>query len=147
MLARAAERNPSVFLPAGPRCTITEIVPKLLGIAEYVDNPWGNTKFLLTQFKPSPSPISVMTKAQRKEAQEAVSKSKTIAEIATKLGVDLGQGEEVMRELEATISARAGTDVFEERHEAEATGQAVDEPSCTDGPATVQGREVDLEPA
>lgn len=132
MIARAAERNPSVFLPAGPRCNMTEIIPQLLGIAEYIENPWGNTKFLLTQFKPSPPPISTMSKTQRKEAQEAVSRSKAIREVAEKLGVELGQGKIVINNIARRIQRRSGqreADVFEERREAEDAGRVLDEPA------------------
>jgi len=145
MLARAAERNPSVFLPTGPRCNLTEIVPKLLGVAEYVDNPWGNTKFLLTQFKPSPSPISNMSKNQKKEVQEAVNRSKTIGEVAEKLDCRLGHGRAVMDEIAATIRARTRkdeSDIFEERREAEEAGQVLDEPAAWETEANVGGREV-----
>ena len=145
MLARAAERNPSVFLPAGPRCNLSENIPKLLGIAEYVDNPWRNTKFLLTQFKPSPSPISDATKAQKKAALEAINSSKSLVEVAEKLGVPLGNGKTVMDEIAARIRARGvqeDTDVFEERREAEEAGRVVDEPETVECKADVDGWEV-----
>jgi tRNA-dihydrouridine synthase 2 len=135
MLARAAERNPSVFLPAGPRCNVTEIVPKLLQISEYTKNPWGNTKFLLNQFKPSPPPISKMPKAEKKEYQEMINKSKSVEEVAEKLnvGLDLGKCRKIMGEVEARIKERQADqeeqDVFEERKEKEDAGQVVDEPS------------------
>jgi len=133
MLARAAERNPSVFLPAGPRCNVTEIVPKLLQIAQYTQNPWGNTKFLLNQFKPSPPPISKMPKAEKKEYQEMINKAKSIEEVAEKLSIDLGGCKDVMNEIEARIKERQADqeeqDVFEERKEKEDAGEVVDEPS------------------
>ena len=147
MLARAAERNPSIFLPTGPRCNLTEIVPKLLGIAEYTDNPWGNTKFLLTQFKPSPTPISEMTKIQKKEAQEAMSRSRSIEEVAVKLGVPLGQGKTVVDEIAARIRARDAeeeSDIFEDRRDAEAAGRTVDEPIVVELKADVDGWEIGL---
>ena len=129
MLARAAERNPSIFLPTGPRSNLSEIVPRLLNIAEYVENPWGNTKFLLTQFKASPSPISDMSKQQRKEAQDAVAHSKALIEVAEKLGIELGGGKAVINEIETAIGTRGTQDsnVFEERREAEAHGCIVEE--------------------
>lgn len=151
MLARAAERNPSVFLPAGPRCNVTEIVPKLLQIAKYVNNPWGNTKFLLNQFKPSPPPISKMSKAAKKEHQETISKSKSVEELSEKLGVDIGPEAcaAVMKDIEAKITERAqevrqeGIDIFEERKEKEIKGQVVDEPEAeTEEKAEVDGWEV-----
>ena len=145
MLARAAERNPSVFLPAGPRCNLSENIPKLLGIAEYLDNPWRNTKFLLTQFKPSPAPISDATKSQKKAALEAINRSKSIVEVAEQLGVPLGNGKTVMDEIAARIRARdvgEDTDVFEERREAIEAGLVVDEPEIVESKADVDGWEV-----
>lgn len=150
MLARAAERNPSVFLPAGPRCNVTEVAPKLLNLAKHVDNPWGNTKFLLNQFKPSPPPTSTMAKAQKKEHQEAVNKSKSIDEMAEKMGLDLANHADVMREVEERINERRareakdtqGPDVFEERKELEDKGQVVDEEVGVEQQAEVDGWEV-----
>jgi len=137
MLARAAEKNPSVFLPAGPRCNVTEIVPKLLHIAQYTQNPWGNTKFLLNQFKPSPPPISTMPKAQKKEHQEIINKAKSIEELAAILKVDLSKAKEVMSEVEKKITERQADaeekDVFEERKEKEDAGEVVDEPEESEG--------------
>ena len=137
MLARAAEKNPSVFLPAGPRCNVTEIVPKLLHIAQYTQNPWGNTKFLLNQFKPSPPPISTMPKAQKKEHQEIINKAKSIEELAAILQVDLSKANEVMSEVERKIKERQADaeekDVFEERKEKEDAGEVVDEPEESEG--------------
>jgi tRNA-dihydrouridine synthase 2 len=137
MLARAAEKNPSVFLPAGPRCNVTEIVPKLLHIAQYTQNPWGNTKFLLNQFKPSPPPISNTPKAQKKEHQELINKAKSIEELAAKLEVDLSKAKEVMSEVEKRIKERQADaeekDVFEERKEKEDAGETVDEHEESEG--------------
>ncbi len=106
MLARAAESNPSVFSPDGLKCNITEIVPKHLKLCHYIENPWGNTRFLLNQFRPSPAPISKLNKQQKKEAQEAVTRSKSIQEVAEKLGVDLAGGREILNELEKRLSQR-----------------------------------------
>jgi tRNA-dihydrouridine synthase 2 len=147
MLARAAEKNPSVFLPAGPRCNVTEIVPKLLHIAHYTQNPWGNTKFLLNQFKPSPPPISTMPKAQKKEHQELINKAKTIEEVAEKLNIDLGKAKEVMSEVETRIKERQADqedkDVFEERKEKEDKGEVVDEPHEDEGEGVEEMAQVD----
>jgi tRNA-dihydrouridine synthase 2 len=147
MLARAAEKNPSVFLPAGPRCNVTEIVPKLLNIAEYTQNPWGNTKFLLNQFKPSPPPISKRSKAEKKDYMEIVNKAKSIEEMAGKLDVDLTKSGEIMKDVEKKIKERqAGQevqDVFEERKEKEDLGQVIDEPEeGVEEKAQVDGFEV-----
>ena len=142
MLARAAERNPSIFLPAGPRCNLTEIVPKFLNICEYIDNPWGNTKFLLAQFRASAAPISTLTKQQKKDAAEAVTRSKSLPEVAEKLNITLGGGKEILDEIQAVISRRTASDVFEERHEAVAAGPAVDEPVELEAKSQVDGFEV-----
>jgi tRNA-dihydrouridine synthase 2 len=147
MLARSAERNPSVFQPTGPVCTVTEIVPRLLNIAQYTDNPWGNTKFLLMQFKPSAPPISSMTKAQRKEAQESVSRSKSLVEVAEKLRIDLNRGGAVMREIEARLRERSDGDVWKERKEAEDKGEVLDEPIAAEDKAEEDGWEVGVGPA
>jgi tRNA-dihydrouridine synthase 2 len=139
MLARAAERNPSIFRVEGPRCNLTEVIPRLLNIAQHVNNPWGNTKFLLMQFKPSPPPTSHMTKGEKKIAQEVVIKSKTIEAVAEGLGVELGRGEEVMSEIEKQIRERGQAtsqpDIFEERKEAEQVGSVHDEPPEMDDAA------------
>ena len=152
MLARAAEKNPSVFLPAGPRCNVKEIIPQLLRISQYIQNPWGNTKFLLTQFKPSPPPISKMTKVEKKEFNELISKSKSVPEVAEKVGVDISPNacRGVMDDIEARIQERVknevkngeGGDVFEERKEKEEAGEVVDEPAETEEKAKVDGWEV-----
>lgn len=144
MLARAAEKNPSVFLPAGPRCNVTEIIPQLLRISQYIKNPWGNTKFLLTQFKPSPPPISKMPKVEKKDFNELISKSKSVEEVAEKMGVDISSEscKGLMDEIEARIQERVrvelkkgeGEDVFEERKEKEEAGEVVDEPIESDEP-------------
>ncbi|WWD04601.1 hypothetical protein V865_002672 [Kwoniella europaea PYCC6329] len=144
MLARAAERNPSVFLPTGPVCNMTEVVPKLLAIAKHTNNPWGNTKFLLTQFKASPPPISNMSKHDRKQAAEIVSKSKTIEQVAEGLKIPIDNVKEVFDAIVKKIRERdrANTNIWEERHEAEVNGQVVDESATVDGEAEVDGFEV-----
>lgn len=126
MIARAAERNPSIFLPAGPRSNITEVIPRLLNIAQHVNNPWGNTKFLLNQFKPSPPPISNWSKTDKKAAQEAISRSKSLEEVAEKLQIKLGGGLALMAEIEDKIGARP-SDAFVARQEAKDGGQVMDE--------------------
>ena len=127
MLARAAERNPSIFCPSGPKCNVTEVIPRLLNIAEYFDHSWGNVKFLLSQFKPSAAPVSLLTKQQKKAAQEAVMRSKSIREVAESLDVRLGRGEEVLREIQSTLEGRNGFDPFKERRAAEREDRIVDE--------------------
>ncbi len=86
-----------------------------------------------------------MTKDQKKEAQEVVSRSKAIGEIASKLGVELGNGKAVMDEIEAKIGSRNMTvepDIFEERREAERLGEVVEKPTIVDAKADVDGWEV-----
>ncbi|OCF62227.1 tRNA-dihydrouridine synthase 2 [Kwoniella mangroviensis CBS 10435] len=144
MLARAAERNPSVFLPTGPVCNMTEVVPKLLAIAKHTNNPWGNTKFLLTQFKASPPPISNMSKQERKQAAEIVSKSKTVEQVAEGLKIPIDNVKDVFDAIVKKIAQRdrADTNIWEERHEAKVNGQVIDEPATVDGEAEVDGFEV-----
>nr|XP_018260303.1 tRNA-dihydrouridine synthase 2 [Kwoniella dejecticola CBS 10117]OBR82461.1 tRNA-dihydrouridine synthase 2 [Kwoniella dejecticola CBS 10117] len=147
MIARAAERNPSVFLPSGPMCNMTEVIPKLLAIAKYTQNPWGNTKFLLTQFKASPPPISNMSKQERKNVSEIVSKSKSIEQVAEGLKVSLDDVQAVFRTVEGKITDRSGKgrSIWDERHEAEEKGDVVDEPSNVAEPdAEVDGFDVGI---
>ena len=125
---------------------MTEIAPKLLSLAKYVNNPWGNTKFLLNQFKPSPPPISKTSKVEKKEYQEKVNKAKSLEEMAEKIGVDLTNAAEVMAEVETRIRSRqkdAQTkDVFKERKEMEDRGEVVDEAVDIEEAAKVDGWEV-----
>lgn len=113
MLARSAENNPSVFRPEGPVDNLTVVIPKLLNAAEYLDNSWGNTKFLLMQYKPSPAPLSSLNKQERKEASEAVTRAKSVQELAEKMNVQLGQGKAFMDELDAKLRARPEWAVWE----------------------------------
>lgn len=127
MIARAAERNPSVFAPSGPSCNVSTVIPQLLNIAEYTSNPWGNTKFLLSQFKPSPPPISDMSKARRKEVQEIISRSKSLDEIFARLDIERGQGEVFMANLADRLEQGSG-DIWRNRQAAEENGEVRDEP-------------------
>lgn len=148
MIARSAERNPSMFCPTGPKDTVTEIIPRFLNLCHYIDNEWKNTRFLLNQFRPSTGPISKLTKQQRREASEAIGRSKTIEEVTEKLGIKLDSGKAVLDDIEAVIKARLEqeqkkeTDVFEERHEAVEAGKAVDEPVTAEPEAQSDGFEV-----
>lgn len=149
MLARSAEKNPSVFAPKMVG-TVEEVIPHLLNVAEYTDNAWGNTKFLLMQFKPSPSPVSNLPKHERKKVLEAVSRSKSAEMLAETMGIQLGKGEEFMKALEEELKARQGASALEGGHEkvfsvaGEAAGeeaqdreQAVE--SAQDDPEAVNG--------
>jgi tRNA-dihydrouridine synthase 2 len=102
MLARAAERNPSIFDRAGPSCNLKVIIPQLLRIAQHIDNPWGNTKFLLSQFKPG----SEIGKEDRKRLQEDIARSKSVEDICARLGVDAAGGADLLQELEAILADR-----------------------------------------
>jgi tRNA-dihydrouridine synthase 2 len=113
MLARSAENNPSVFRPEGPLDNIAEVVPKLLNIAEYTKNTWGNTKFLVMKYNPSPPPLSTLSKQQRKDVSELISRGKTLEELADKLNIELGQGKAFFDELEAMLRARPEWGVWE----------------------------------
>lgn len=106
MLARAAERNPSVFRRAGPLCNVQEVIPKLLNICEYTRNPWGNTKFLLNQFRPSPMPISMLSKAEKKEAQERITRSKNVEQLAQDMQINMGEGKALIDQLQSILAAR-----------------------------------------
>ncbi|WVR08010.1 hypothetical protein IAU60_005054 [Kwoniella sp. DSM 27419] len=143
MIARAAERNPSVFQPTGPNCNLTEVVPRLLAVADYTKNPWGNTKFLLNQFKPSPPPISNMSKVERRQASEAVAKSKSVEQAADGLNITLGDNRVVFEQIASKIKGRnQDINIFEERHQAEIDGTVQDEPGRLEEDARVDGFEV-----
>lgn len=109
MLARSAERNPSVFAKEMVG-TVESVIPLLLNIAEYTDNPFGNTKFLLSQFKPSPAPISSLSKAERKKVLDTLAKSRSVEAMAEAMGVELGKGGEFIAELERRLKEREGTE-------------------------------------
>ncbi|EIW71544.1 hypothetical protein TREMEDRAFT_42909 [Tremella mesenterica DSM 1558] len=142
MLARAAEKNPSIFRVEGPVGNLEEVVPRLLNIAQYTANPWGNTKFLLSQFKPSSPPVSNMTKAEKKLASEAISQSKSVEQAAEKLGIPLGRGKEVVAEIRAMIEERDDYNIWLKRTEAERMGVVVDEPTVVEPEVKVNGCEV-----
>ena len=114
MLARSAERNPSIFSPT-PACTTTVVIPQLLNIAQHTSNAWGNTKFLLMQFKPSPAPIGTLSKAEKRAASEAASRAKSIGDVAGAMGYELGQGAKFIEELGEKLRGRAEWGVWEAR--------------------------------
>ncbi|TXT08625.1 hypothetical protein VHUM_02753 [Vanrija humicola] len=126
MLARSAEKNPSVFQPSGPECTVKVVIPQLLNIAEYTDNPWGNTKFLLMQFKPSPAPVSTLSKQEKKDASEVMSRAKSAQDVVDKYGFAMGQGKAFMDELEVRLKARPEWNVWAARKAAEDEGVVVE---------------------
>lgn len=122
MLGRSAERNPSVFAEEMVDAAAV-IVPLLLYIGEWSDNGWGNTKFLLTQFKPSPAPIGKMNKSQRKEFSAVIAKAKSAQEVAdgvkgAGIEIDLANakehGKKFCAELEERLSKRPEWKQFKE---------------------------------
>lgn len=131
MVARAAERNPSIFLPTGPVGTVEEIIPTFIPLVDYLDNVFGNTKFLLAQFKPSSEPISSLSKTRKHEIQMAIGRSKTLEDVCKGLEFTIkeGEGEAIFRKIKERIEAREKKDatVWEERSKAEEEGRVVDE--------------------
>ncbi|BEI94586.1 uncharacterized protein CcaverHIS019_0701580 [Cutaneotrichosporon cavernicola] len=113
MLARSAENNPSVFRPEGPVDNLTQVVPRLLNIAEYTKCSWGSIKFLLMQYRPSPPPLSTISRARRKELNEVLSRAKSVEELAENLKIELGQGKTLFDELDAKLRARPEWAVWE----------------------------------
>jgi tRNA-dihydrouridine synthase 2 len=131
MIARAAERNPSNFCPTGPVGTVEVIIPMLIPLVHYLDNHYGNTKFLLAQFHPSSAPISDLTKKQKHDVQTAIGRSKTLEDACQGLGITIkeGEGEAIFNKIKARIEALEKKDatVWEERTKAEEEGRVVDE--------------------
>lgn len=114
MLGRSAERNPSVFAETMVDAA-AEVVPRLMYIGEWSENGWGNTKFLLTQFKPSPAPIGALSKAQRKDFNAAMSHTKSAQEVADgarTVGIEIDienakeKGKQFCAELEERLAQR-----------------------------------------
>ncbi|PKI84298.1 tRNA-dihydrouridine(20) synthase [NAD(P)(+)] [Malassezia vespertilionis] len=87
MLARGPEANPSCF---GRRvCAATEIAPKWLQYAVYFDNPFGNTKYCMTQLAFTTTggagdaeKVSPLPKRELVARRAALSQAKTHEEIA-----------------------------------------------------------------
>lgn len=148
MLARSAERNPSVFLPSGPLNTVTDIVPKLLALSDYLKNPWGNTKFLLMQFKPSPPPLSNMSKAERKRIADILSQSKSTQDAAVGLGISLVSGDRLFREIQSKIDVETNRNIWQARREVKPNNAGdVEGKEAIEEEAIVDGFEVGVGPA
>lgn len=156
MLARSAERNPSVFRPAGPLCATTMLTPQLLNVASHIQNNWGNTKFLLTMFKPSPPPIGKLSKTQKKEAMECIARAKTIPDVVRNFSnMGLGEhfvvneavGKEFMDELKRRLEGRPEWNVWAERVKAVEDGVVVDAPERTAESSAVSVASADDEEA
>ena len=89
MIARAAERNPSCFLPTSALDTTTIVIPRLIRLANYLSNPFSSTKFLLSQLHPTPS-LSPLTKAQSRIIHDQIGPAKSFYAWGKTFGVDLG---------------------------------------------------------
>lgn len=122
MLGRSAERNPSVFAEEMVDAAAV-IVPLLLYIGEWSENPWGNTKFLLTQFKPSAAPIGKLNKQQRKEFNAVIARAKSFDEVAEGVraaGIEIDMlnakehGKKFCKDLEERLSKRPEWKHFKE---------------------------------
>ena len=96
MIARAAEKNSSIFAPSGPRSNVEVVLPQLLQLACHLEHHWANTKFLALQYHPAGSGLS---KAEKKRYQDAIQSSKSVQEVATKLGIDLASGKDLMDQI------------------------------------------------
>lgn len=116
MIARAAERNPSCFAPELADAT-TVVVPQLLSWVEYTSHNWGNTKFLLSQFKAAGT---ILSKQQKKDAMQAVARGKTVREVTEGINaiapitVSSERGKEFMVDLGAKLKERKEWNVWEE---------------------------------
>lgn len=113
MIARAAERNPSCFLPDKALDTTTVVIPRLLRLVRpssppvlfpfpslfltllfplqtnHFSNPFSNTKFLLTQLHPTPN-LSPYSKAESKPLHASIVPSTSFFSWCQTFNVDLG---------------------------------------------------------
>ncbi|KAL7416592.1 hypothetical protein BDY24DRAFT_336828 [Mrakia frigida] len=89
MIARAAERNPSCFLPDKALDTTTVVIPRLLRLTNHFSNPFSNTKFLLTQLHPTPN-LSPYSKAESKPLHASIVPSTSFFSWCQTFNVDLG---------------------------------------------------------
>ncbi|ORX37744.1 hypothetical protein BD324DRAFT_650294 [Kockovaella imperatae] len=96
MIARAAERNPSVFSQGGPKSNVETVLPKMLQLVDQLGHHWSNARFLLMQYHPAGSGLS---KDEKKRIQDALTTSKSVEEAAAKLNVCLSEGPTVMQEI------------------------------------------------
>lgn len=117
MIARAAESNPSIFLPTGPISTCEKLIPEVfLPVCAYLEHHYSNTKFLLYQFKPSSAPISHLTKAEKQRYSEGVAKAKTTEDALAFWGLGKDDvkatGKRFMERLNDALTRRlAGEDI------------------------------------
>lgn len=94
MLARGPEANPSCFR-VDRACVATEVAPKWLRYAAYFDNPFGNTKYCMTQlaFNTTASlggteRVSKLPKRELVEMRSVLSHSRNLEDVARALRVD-----------------------------------------------------------
>jgi hypothetical protein len=111
MIARAAESNPSIFSPTGPISTMEKLIPThFLPVCAYLNNHYSNTKFLLYQYKPSPAPISTLSKAERKTFSDGIARAKTIDQAVEFFGTTMDDaklaGSEFMKDLKRNLKER-----------------------------------------
>lgn len=111
MIARAAESNPSIFSPTGPISTMEKLIPtSFLPVCAYLNNHYSNTKFLLYQYKPSPAPISNLSKAERKNFSDGIARAKTIDQAVEFFGMTMPKareaGAQFVKDLKRTLKER-----------------------------------------
>lgn len=111
MIARAAESNPSIFSPTGPISTMEKLIPThFLPVCAYLNNHYSNTKFLLYQYKPSPVPISTLSKAERKQFSDGIARAKTIDQAVEFFGTTMPDakqaGGQFLKDLKRTLKER-----------------------------------------
>lgn len=134
MLARAAEANPSCFAQERA-CSATAIAPQWMRYAVWLDNPFGNTKYCITQLALTPSAgasaafamattasgsgshggsaaphVSPLSKRELNEMRAALSSAKTNEDICAVLRLpwplDVGTDDEVLAPLRAALAQR-----------------------------------------
>ncbi|GHJ86633.1 hypothetical protein NliqN6_3035 [Naganishia liquefaciens] len=123
MIARAAESNPSIFSPTGPISTMEKLIPtSFLPLCAYLNNHYSNTKFLLYQYKPSPVPISNLSKAERKNFSDGIARAKTTEQAVDFFGMTMPDAKQVggqfLKDLKRTLKEREpdayGADEYDE---------------------------------
>ncbi|EJU02513.1 FMN-linked oxidoreductase [Dacryopinax primogenitus] len=106
MIARAAEANPTCFLPDGPKDAETYLIPRYVRLAKYLDHHWSNTKFCLAQFT---SPDPHLGKHGRLEWKKAINGAKSYEELRLLWGKEAGffeGGEEILAGIQHALRAR-----------------------------------------
>ncbi|KAJ7084748.1 hypothetical protein C8R43DRAFT_1142579 [Mycena crocata] len=101
MMARAAESNPSCFLPEPLVDVERTLSPAYLRVAKYLDNNWGLTKFCVSQFKGKHVNFD---KAAQKKYRQVLNGTKGFEGLEEIVGT--WTGEEDFREIVKEIEAR-----------------------------------------